>query len=575
MELHIHNKNRGNKDRLKRILIVPFIPFSAEEMNVQTEVRDDRSIEVDTEPTIKIVSMPINEQATSIMRAIENVNITPKMEVQNTEDESYLSVLRKLVNSTGLYALSSIASPLVALLLSPFLTRNLFRSEYGALAILLTFVSLLAGITQLGLSTASVRAYTHEYESKRDRLDVLSTLSILLILVSICISTLIVATAPWLSVVLFNSSYFISAIRVSAVVVLLQNLTVPGLCWLRAEGRAGFYSTISLLNILLSASATIIFVGILHMGINGAILAPGTGYAVIIISTLPVILLRAGFHLRSNMAKSMLSFGFPHVMNFVSGWILQLLDRYLLGLLGSLAQVASYAVAYNIGGALSALVISPFSLAWWVILYSVAKRKDAQNVFRMIFRWFVIVLLFSAYSVATLGVIILDLFFPLSYHSAAPIIPIVALSMIFNGINVLLTLGISLKRKIRLTSVALASSAVLNAALNFILIPSYGALGAALATLIAYIALALISGVINQWLYPVPLEIGLFLLAMSVGIALYLASIYLVRNQQLYEALGINIACIVLYGGCLVVLGMLWSKRHKRVATPVKETPVT
>src|SRR5205085_8922179 len=136
----------------------------------------------------------------------------------------------------------------------------------------------------------------------------------------------------------------------------------------------------------ITAGATIMLVGMLHMGIVGSLVANGLGDVIIIACTLPIIFWRAGFHLRFAMVRSMLAFGVPNVMNLISGWVLQLSDRYLLGHLASLSLAAGYSVAYSLAGVLSAAIIAPFSLAWWVLIYSVAKREDAQHIFKLIFR---------------------------------------------------------------------------------------------------------------------------------------------------------------------------------------------
>jgi O-antigen/teichoic acid export membrane protein len=258
----------------------------------------------------------------------------------------------------------------------------------------------------------------------------------------------------------------------------------------------------------------------------------------------------------------MLAFGLPHVLNLISAWVLQLLDRYLLGMLGSLSQTASYSVAYSLGGALAALLITPFSMAWWVVMYSIARRPDAFYIFRMIFRWFSISLLFAAYGLSTFGVIVLDSFFPPSYHSAAPVIPAVALSMVFYGANIVFTVGISLTRKTWLLTIAIGSSALLNTILNFVLIPQYGAMGAAAATLIAYILLAVISYIVNRRVYPVPFEIDLISLAMLIGIVLYVGSNCMAQSLGLYQGWAMRIGSLALYGSCLIVLGKLPYRRY-------------
>ena len=52
------------------------------------------------------------------------------------ETTNYLSHMRDLVKRSIIYAFGSLASPLISLVLAPFLTRHLTRTEYGALALL-------------------------------------------------------------------------------------------------------------------------------------------------------------------------------------------------------------------------------------------------------------------------------------------------------------------------------------------------------------------------------------------------------------------------------------------------------
>jgi len=431
----------------------------------------------------------------------------------------------------------------------------LSRTDYGALAVLTTVVALVTGATELGLSAAFTRMYAYDCKTQREQLDALSTLVLLLLLILVPITAIGVIAAPWLSVLLLGSASYSGAIQVAAGLVLTQNLTNPGLVWLRVESRAALYTTISIANLLVTAVGTIILVGMLHMGIVGSLVANGLGDVIIIVCTLPIIFWRAGFHLRFTMAGSMVAFGVPHVMNLISGWVLQVSDRYLLGHLASLSLAAGYSVAYSLAGVLSAAVIGPFSLAWWVLMYPIAKREDAQQVFKLIFRGFSFVLLFATLGLSLFGSSVFDLLFPASYHAQSSIIPIIALSIMFNGIFTVVNLGTSLQRKTWLTSLYFIFSALINVGLNIVLIPAYGTMGAALATLVAYIALALIAYLFNQWIYPVPFEVGLFLVALGIGILLYLEDNGLAQEQTIEMVWGIHIGALLLYGLCLSFLG--------------------
>lgn len=513
--------------------------------------------------------IPIYNQQTWQLPAIPRSRTASSLALSSVtrfgHNESYLGLIRNLIKNSGIYAISSLTSPLVMLLLSPFLAHMLSRTDFGALAVLNTIVALVTGVTELGLGAAFMRSYGYDCKTRREQLDALSTLVLLLLLILVPITVIGVMASPWLSVLVLGNTSYSGAIQVAALLVLSQNLTVPGLVWLRAESKSAFFSTISIANLLITAGASVMLVGTLHMGMAGSLMANGLGDVIIIVCTLPLIFWRAGFHLRVSMAVSMLAFGVPHVMNLISGWVLQVSDRYLLEHFASLTLAAGYSVAYTLGGVLSAAVIAPFSLAWWVLIYAIVKREDAKQIFKLIFRGFSFVLLFATLGLSILGSTMLDLLFPASYRTQSSIIPIIALSIAFNGIFIVVNLGTSLERKTWLTSLFFIVSALINVGLNIILIPIYGAMGAALATLIAYIALALIAYLCNQRIYPVPFEIGLFLIALGIGIALYIVDNGLAQGQSIAVAWVVHTGVLLLYGSFLLFMGWLlpnWIKSH-------------
>src|SRR6266849_4183919 len=289
-------------------------------------------------------------------------------------------LIHNLVKSSGVYAISSLASPLVSLLLLPFLTHVLSHTDYGALAVLDTVIAFVSSITTFGVDAVFACVYSYECKTHREQLDAISTLTCLLSLIMIPITAIGVMAAPWLSILVLGNASYSSATQVAVLLVLLQNLTLPGLMWMRVESRAMSYSIISVANFLLVAAATIVLVGMLHMGV------------------------------------SMLMLGVPYAMNYITLWVLQLSDRYLLAHLASLSVAATYAIAYSLGTGTAFVVTKPFSLAWWVLMYPIARRDDALHVFKLIFRWYSFVLLFATLGLSLFGVSVLDLLFPVSYH---------------------------------------------------------------------------------------------------------------------------------------------------------------
>jgi O-antigen/teichoic acid export membrane protein len=516
--------------------------------------------EIATQTTLATVAVPtfsrswktpsIEEEATLILPTIENSIAAPP----NGKTLDYSSHLHKLFKNTGIYAIASFASPIVSFILSPFLVYNLSHTDYGVLAVINTAVALLAGLTQLGLGSAFFRAYNFDYETQKDRLDVLATTIVLLLLTSVPITVVVIACSPWLSIVLFNSSVYTNAIIVSITIVLAQNLTVPGFAWMRAQNRSLFFVMLSLVNLFGNMITTIILVGALHMGIVGSQIGTICGYAISLLCSLPATFLRTKLHFRKDIALGMLQFGFPNAINYVSIWILQLSDRLLLERLGSLSQTANYSVAYTIGSVLSIFVITPFQLAWPSILFTLAKRDDAANIFKLVFRWYGGILLCAAFGFSVAGTFLFDILYPASYHSATPVIPIITISTVCYGVYNFFTLGIGIKKKTWIASILTTIAAILNIAANIVLIPLYGALGAAAATLIAYMLLAVMAFFVNQRIYPIPFEYVSFISALLTGIALYIIASSLAQNLRTYKVMEVYVGIFLLYTGILVGL---------------------
>lgn len=554
---------------MRKIVLTKFTANKDQDSQKSRKADDPVVLEgYESDPESYLIFPEVTETPTLILPALTLERLTGSHQrVQKAEDsgeESQLTLLRKSVTSSGIYALSSIAIPLISLILSPFLTHHLSLSEYGALAIINTAISLALGLTQLSLATALVRAYLYDYSSKRDRSDAVATVAALLCLISIPFTIIVALLSPQLANLLLGHSGLSLPIALAGGVVLLQNLTVPGLSVLRSENRPLPYSLLSLSNLLVTLFATLFLVGVLHEGIVGAIIGNGLGYACIVLCTLPGIFWRKGIKIRPDIAKSMLAFGFPLILNFVSYWILQLLDRYLLSRYTSLAETAKYTVAYTLGSVISVVVISPLSLAWPNIMFSTAKRKDAQMTFKLIFRWLSMILLFAAFALSFASTVILNWLFPANYHSAADVIPFIAGALVFYGLYYTIFMaGANIQRKTWLTGIFMTIAAIVNVGLNLILIPFYGAVGAAAATLIGYAALSLVTYIVNQRTYPLPLEIGRFVCGLFIGIGLYIGCGFLSQNQVTYVGWGIYLSGLLLYGSCLAFLGKLLPWKHK------------
>jgi O-antigen/teichoic acid export membrane protein len=474
-----------------------------------------------------------------------------------------ISVVSKLVKNSGTYALSSVITPLIALVIAPFLTHTLSTTDYGILTLLSTAISLIAGITQLGLGSAFFRAYSYDYTASDDKRAVIATTTTLLFTVSLLLMVGGFISASFLAKLLLDQASLSGLIIIAVSVVFVQNLTIPSFAWLRAENRGIIYSLLSIGNMAITLIATVVFVGIFHWGVAGALIAIGGGYISIVICTLPVIIFRAGMAIRMDIVRNLLGFGVPLIFSFVSGWVLQLSDRYLLSHFSSLSETARYTIAYLLGSSMSVVIIAPFNLAWPTMIFAIAKSTEPAITFRLVFRWFGLFLLFAAFGFSFISILFLNLFFSATYHSLTSVIPIITLSIVFYGIYLFFMVGPSLQRKTWMAGAICALAAIVNLLLNLALIPHYGAIGASITTLLAYIILAVAAYIVNQKIYPIPFELGRFVVALCLGVALYATCGSLAQQQNMFIVCGIYLGALVLYGICLALIGTFPSRVAK------------
>lgn len=467
--------------------------------------------------------------------------------------------LSALLKDVGVYALASFLTPLLSLILAPFLTHRFTLDEYGHYVLITAALSFLQVITQLGLGPALVRAYTYEYSDENSRRAVVGTTYMLITVVSGLVFVLGFWAAPSIAAAFLHQVSLAPVVRLALVGLLLQNVSQPGLTLLRSQYRKGAYTILSVLSVVIMLGANIVLVGYLRMSLAGAVLAIALGYAAVAAVLVPYVIMQSSFALRRDVLLSLLVVGLPTLPSFAATWALSLADRYLLELFTSPSAVAVYSIGYTIGWVLTSLVVTPFMTAWGVRLFQIARQENASEVFRLVFRFYGFVLLWAGFGLAACGPFVIDVLFPASYRAGDAVVAIVSGSAVFNGLYFVFSVGPQVRKKLWLVPLYFGSSALINIVLNLLMIPWWGIDGAALATLVGYGALALISYVVNQRIYPQPFEVRRFALALALGIGLYGVLRVATPSASLEGALLLGLMSTLTYGLALLALGLTGS----------------
>jgi O-antigen/teichoic acid export membrane protein len=198
------------------------------------------------------------------------------------------------------------------------------------------------------------------------------------------------------------------------------------------------------------------------------------------------------------------------------------------------------------------LGVTGFALAFGPYIFSIySEDRDLERTVRaQALRYVTIGLTTAGLVLALFARELIDVLAP-AFDQAYEVVGLLALAVVLFGISTVAVAGISYARRTGVLAGVTLAAAIVNIGLNFVLIPPFGMIGAALANLAAYLLLAALYYVIAQRIYPTPYEPEKLLIV--VGLASAFGILGLVPIHPLAAALVIKAAAVVAF---LVLLKM-------------------
>ncbi|MBS1903810.1 MAG: polysaccharide biosynthesis protein [Bacteroidetes bacterium] len=455
--------------------------------------------------------------------------------------------LAALSKETLIYGTSTVIGRFLNFLLVPFYVNVLHStSEYGISSVLYTWIAFLNVVYPLGLEGAYFRYASrgeHEAADGMRQTRLFSGSFNTIVAVGALLSIGFFFLAPTLAPPLFFDPktditpmlpMLTRIVRYSAIILLLDAISVLPFADLRLEHRAKKFAAIKLTNIVITLILNFVLILGFHAGVEGIFVANLVASAVQVLMLVPTILAKyrsgggtASHDSKATSLRTMLVFGLTNVPAYLGAMMVQVIDRPIVQLYLGLGAVGIYQANYRMGFIMMVFV-SLFEYAWRPFFMRQHKTDDvrARLLFSRIFTYFMLI--------ALVAFLLLSFFLPYvlstpvfgrrllraDYLSGMNIIPVVLFAYVFQGMYTNFIAGIYIKERNKTLPSITGLGALVNVAVNLLLIPPLGIMGAALATLAAYIAMAIAIYIPSQRAYPIQYEWGrIGLLALVVGVA--------------------------------------------------------
>lgn len=471
--------------------------------------------------------------------------------------------LWQVARQSVLYGLGNLGTSLVSLLLIPVFTRRLSPAEYGILNLAETAIALATLVLSLGLE-ASLMRYYFLYPSEEERKQAISSIALTGLIPMLLVSAPVFFSRDLCSRVLFHREGFSPLILLAYGVALGTILCQFGLGYVRCREQALRYSWLNVSRLLLYALLGCAAVMILSQKVRGVLLASLIAQSLIGVVTFVWMLRQVRVKVVWAKVLRALRYSLPLVPSGLALWVVAVSDRYFLSRYNGLAAVGVYSLGYQLGTA-PMFVFSAFQLAWPQFAFRIAEDLEAGRTYARLTRYvtlgggmaFLILSLFAREWVSLLA--------GRAYQKAYEVIPLVALAHLGFTAYFLFATGITIKEKTGWLPLITGISGVVNLIGNFLLIPRYGPMGAALATLVGYTVLAVLTYAFSNRYLPVPYEFSRIGRIVGLILGIWLFSLLLTSLPHYILSLGGRIILCLAYPLLAILVGGATNKEFYKL----------
>lgn len=473
-----------------------------------------------------------------------------------------MTIIKTLTKDTIIYGGADLISKLIAFFSFPIFAAALNPSSYGALELILTATSLLGLFLNFGLNNAVQRFYWDHGVDAIERCAIVTTGLFLLCCLGLLILAVGMSVAPWLIAYAADRHWPISGVAVVAALLLMvfSQVTAYSLDILRLHFLPWRFIALSFTSRVAGVILSLIAVVAWEMGVDGLLAAQAIG--MMLIAPLSILVIAKDLSLMRvslKWLKELSNFGYPFIFTGLAFWLFGALDRWMLASMASIEEVGIYSVAFRFASVLT-FVVSAFAQAWSP--HAIKIKTDNPKSYRKIYGHVLVVLLALTTvlggSLALFSGELIGLMMPAIYRESALSLIILTLGIILQSTQQITAIGISIERKTSLFTKLVAVALIFNALLNFLLIPRFGATGAASATLAAYLLLSAMYFFATQKIHPLEIEWRkLALLVMSASgvtvVAINLLTFDFSWHLVLVKLLAVAVCTYIAYRNCLFI----------------------
>ena len=391
-----------------------------------------------------------------------------------------MSKYTKLLSNTAILGAGTFISKVLVFLLMPLYTLLLSTEQFGTADILTQTANLLIPLAALGISDGLFRfALDTKGESRKE---VFTT----------ALSVVVIGILPLAAIIqlLRLVDIYDGYVWLILFYVCAANLHLVCANYLRACDKTKAFALQGIVNTVLTILLNVLFLVVLDLGVLGYVLSVAVADTVITVAIFFICRLYRDISFKreeKGLLARMLKFSIPYIPTTMMWMITSASDRFIVTAFSGAAENGLYAAAYKLPTLIS-LAGGVFIEAWQFSSVSDSEPEERAKFFGTVYRNYMGIIFMGTSVLIAGSKILTTLLLADSYYSSWKYVPVLAIAMIFSAFSAFMGSVYFLEKRSMRSFVTASVGALTNIVLNFALIPSFGAMGAAVATAISYMA---------------------------------------------------------------------------------------
>lgn len=401
------------------------------------------------------------------------------------------------------FAIGPIGGAFLSLITLPIITWYFSQEDVGKLSMLLVTINASTLLFSLGLDQAYVREF-HEVSDKPALLKKAISPGLLLLSATLILFlSLDGVLAEWVfDIPQWRLSFLIAIVLWATFISRFLSLV------LRMNERGLAYSLSQMLPKLMLLGIIVLYViAGADKNLFNLVLANAFVFvSVCLIFAFNVrheLVASIGSKVNAQHLKGMLKFGAPLIIGGLAFWGLTAIDKVFLRMLTNFEELGIYSVSVSFAGA-ATILQSVFSTVWAPIVYKWASEGRNLYIIDKVTRYMLAVVV-AAFCLTGLFSWVVLLFIPQEYAPVRWIVVSCLAYPLLYTLSETTVVGIAISRRSGFAMLAALVAFAFNILGNYMLIPLYGAAGAAVSTCIAFMIFFILRTEFSIYLWrPVP-----------------------------------------------------------------------